>query len=836
MSNLDVGLKTELRQAAQRYFLEFLQKFRQPLPEGGYEEDYYYMEQAKTMVREQKRTLYVKVSHLEQIDKSSISFEAGHLAHLIEHKYTLIRESLNAAVPQLLSKLPNTELHDEIRKAREEDELKFTAAFYNMPVYSGIRDLRTEKMGQLVTICGTVTRTTEVKPELLVASYQCNSCNREVSGVEQQFKVTLPAVCPSKNCGNRVNWTLLGESRTTRWGDWQRIRLQENENEVPAGSMPRSLDVIVRDEVCERCKPGDKVLITGTLIVVPDVPSMMSPAELKSQQRRTISARSQDGAAEGVRGLKGLGQRDLTYKLTFFGGFIDEHNELGGHGGEKGENVRSDEKLYLSQGEKDRFMAISEHLGPGGKKDCFDVLAKSIAPAIHGHLEVKKGILLMLIGGVPKKTDEGIKLRGDINVCLIGDPATAKSAMLKWTSKFLPRAVFASGKSSTAAGLTASVVRDADLDQEKVIEPGALMLADNGICCIDEFELMDAKDQVAIHEAMEQQTITLSKAGIQATLNARASILAAVLPKHTYYQPTQPLHKNVEMSPPIMSRFDLMFVMQDIHDVTSDERMAEYLLSLHRNTTDEATSGLSQLDMQRYIKLARTFRPKVTPEAKDRLVRCYKKLREDRTYVRGSCGVTVRQLESLIRLSEAVARVHLDDQIKVEYVTEAFELQYNSLKRVERENIDLDPGAAPEAEPSAAPEGEAAAVEGDGAEAAAGGGDAGRRPKRMKITYAEYQRIGHMLVRHLAAMEDRGDEVKEQDLITWYLEQIEEDIKSEAQLLEQTHLVQLLISRLIDKDRVIVVVRASEDPMRPEGRVLVKHPNFPVGEDFPQAR
>merc|ERR1719362_200951 len=192
----------------------------------------------------------------------------------------------------------------------------------------------------------------------------------------------------------------------------------------------------------------------------------------------------------------------------------------------------------------------------------------------------------MLIGGLGKKTEEKTQLRGDINVCLLGDPATAKSAMLKWVSTFLPRAVFASGKTSTAAGLTASVVKDADLDNEKVIEPGALMLADNGICCIDEFELMDQKDQVAIHEAMEQQTITLSKAGIQATLNARTSILASCLPKSIYYDPTQPLHKNCNLSPPIMSRFDLMFVMQDVHDETNDNVVAWHILQLHRQRSE----------------------------------------------------------------------------------------------------------------------------------------------------------------------------------------------------------------------------------------------------------
>eukprot|EP00418_Pyrodinium_bahamense_P099029 CAMPEP_0179046382 /NCGR_PEP_ID=MMETSP0796-20121207/18658_1 /TAXON_ID=73915 /ORGANISM="Pyrodinium bahamense, Strain pbaha01" /LENGTH=833 /DNA_ID=CAMNT_0020742805 /DNA_START=66 /DNA_END=2567 /DNA_ORIENTATION=- len=823
---MDPTVRNQLVQRVQRYFLEFLETFRQPSADGGLESDILYLEQAKIMIREDRRTLYVKVGHLEQIDSKAVSYEPSDLRNIIETKYMMVRDALNAAVPQLLAKIEDPDLQKKVEQARKEDELKFTAAFYNLPLYSGIRDLRTEKLGRLVTICGTVTRTTEVKPELLVGTFQCDECSREVSGVGQQFKVTMPAVCPTRNCGNRTKWTLLAESRTTRWGDWQQIRLQENENEVPAGSMPRSIDVIVRDECCDSCKPGDKVLITGALIVVPDVPTMMSPAELKQHVRRSLNTRS-DGnynSSDGVRGLSGLGNRDLTYKLAFFGTFVDENSDWGSRGIGQGENVRSDEKLFLSQSDQERFQQISDNVGPGGKRDCFDVLAKSIAPAIHGHLEVKKGILLMLIGGTAKKTEEGIKLRGDINVLLLGDPATAKSAMLKWTSTFLPRAVFASGKTSTAAGLTASVVKDPDLENDKVIEPGALMLSDNGVCCIDEFELMDQKDQVAIHEAMEQQTITLSKAGMQATLNARASILASCLPKGTYYQPTQPLHKNCDLSPPIMSRFDLMFVMQDIHDDTNDNRVAQHILALHRQKEEELAPALSQLDLQRYIRLARTFKPKITPQAHDMLVRCYKKLREDRTYVRGSCGVTVRQLESLIRLSEAIARVHLDDKVQVEYVMMAYELQSSTLKRAERENIDLNPEAGEEpVAPEPTEEGAAAAAE-------AATDAARRRPPRMRISYDEYQRIGQMLAKHLAEQEEAGEEVKEEDLIAWYMEQVEPDIRTEAQLFEQQHLVQAIINRLVDKDRVILVYRPSEDPAKPEGRVLVKHPNFPVGE------
>jgi len=315
----------------------------------------------------------------------------------------------------------------------------------------------------------------------------------------------------------------------------------------------------------------------------------------------------------------------------------------------------------------------------------------------------------------------------------------------------------------------------------------------------------------------------LSKAGIQATLNARASILASCLPKNTYYEPTQPLHKNCDLSPPIMSRFDLMFVMQDVHDETNDNVVAWHILQLHRQCESEVeTKVLSQLELQRYIRLARTYKPRVTPEAHQRLVQCYRKLREDRTYVRGACGVTVRQLESLIRLSEAIARVHLSDKITADFVTQAFELQLGSLKRAERENIDLEnPDAM-------APVDEAAPAEPQAAAAAAAAAPA--KPKRAKISYHEYQRIGHMLTKYLYDKEQANEEVKEEDLIAWYMETVEEDIQNEAQLVDQQQMVQLIINRLIDKDRVILVYRASDNALRPEGRVLIKHPNFPVGD------
>ncbi|CAJ1328176.1 unnamed protein product [Effrenium voratum] len=809
---MDPHTRSHLVQRVQRYFLEFLETFRLPGEDGEREGDVYYISQAKAMVKENKKTLYIKMGHLEQADRDAVSFEPQDLIAVITSRYMVVRDALNAALPQLLSKLDDPEVQAEVQKM---DELKFTVAFHDLATYSGIRDLRTEKLGRLVTICGTVTRTTDIKPELLVATWKCNECRREITGIAQEFKVTTPTKCPTKHCGNTSNWKLLAESRSTRWGDWQRVRLQENENEVPAGSMPQTMDIIVRDESTERCKAGDKVQITGSLIVVPDVPTLMSPLELKATVRRSLNSRSDPSyaAGEGIRGLKALANRDLTYKLAFYGTHIDEDSDWASRGSEeKSENIRSEEKMYLSPVDKERFEQLAEHVGGGGKRDCLDLLARAVAPSINGYLEVKKGILLMLVGGSKKSTMEGIQLRGDINVCLLGDPATGKSEMLRWVSKFLPRAVFTSGKSSTAAGLTASVVKDADLDNERLIEPGALMLADNGVCCIDEFELMDVKDMVAIHEAMEQQTITLSKAGIQATLNARACILASVLPKNTYYQATLPLHKNCELSPPIMSRFDLFFVLQDIRDETQDQTVAKHIITLHQRK-EEAAPTVSQLDLQRYIRLARTYKPKISPEAHALLIKCYKKLREDRSYTRGSAGVTVRQLESLIRLSEAIARVYLSEWVRQEHVKEAFELQISSLRQAERESIDLGTDdVAPSNKRGREEEGEAAP----------------QRHKRVRITHPEYMRMGQMLLRHLAEKDAAGTKMTEGDLITWYMERVEPDLVTEEQLFQQQHLVQLVVSRMIDKDRVILVTQPSKDPLAPESRVLQKHPNVPV--------
>src|SRR5215207_4251385 len=507
----------------------------------------------------------------------------------------------------------------------------------NYTVQKSLREINAEVINKLVGVSGMVVRSSEVKPLAKKIGYRCLSCSEITEAQLQGLVLKKPL-----RCGKCSEKELEMDPDTSIFIDFQMVRLQELPEDLPAGHLPHYLEVTIIGDLVDQCRPGDRILLTGIVRI---------EQEQLSQQMKTS-----------------------LFRLRMEGNNIEY---LGGRTADK--DSRTIERLEISSEDEKHIFALAR------KNDAYDILISSYAPHVYGHEVIKEVILLLIVGSVTKRLEDGSARRGDINVLLVGDPGTAKSEMLKFAAKIAPRGLYTSGRGSTAAGLTAAVIRDKS--GIMMLEAGAVVLGDQGLVCIDEFDKIKPEDRSALHEVMEQQTCSVAKGGIVATLNARTSILSAANPLYGKYDPYKNITENVNLPVPLLTRFDLIYVVRDTPEKEKDSRIASHILEIHRDT-EHAAQPVIDIDLfSKYLAFSKQREPKLTGEAISLIRSYYMKMRNVES--EGMITVTPRQLEGLVRLATARARLLLKDKVETDDAERAI---YLITRMLETAGVDVNTG------------------------------------------------------------------------------------------------------------------------------------------------
>ncbi|XP_028398778.1 DNA replication licensing factor mcm5-like [Dendronephthya gigantea] len=494
----------------------------------------------------------------------------------------------------------------------------------------GIRYLKSDHVSKLVKVSGIIISASAIRAKATRITLQCRACRNTLPHIALRPGLegyTMPRKCPTEQAGRPPcpldPFFIIPDK--CKCVDFQVLKLQELPDAVPKGEMPRHMQLYCDRYLTEKVVPGNRVTVMG-------IYSIKKSGKLNKKDKK-----------ENV----GVGLRRPYLRVV--GIQVDTDGP-----GRSAPNA-------VDMQEEEEFRRVA------ARADVYDIIAGSIAPSIYGSENIKKAIACLLFGGSRKRLPDGLTRRGDINLLLLGDPGTAKSQLLKFVEKVSPIGVYTSGKGSSAAGLTASVIRD-PVSRNFIMEGGAMVLADGGVVCIDEFDKMRQDDRVAIHEAMEQQTISIAKAGITTTLNTRCSVLAAANSVFGRWDETKG-EENIDFMPTILSRFDMIFIVKDVHDQSKDMRLAKHVMQVHLNaaqTTQDQEGELSLNFLKKYVEYCkRKCGPRISSEAAETLKNRYVLMRsgardhENDTNKRINIPITVRQLEAIVRISESLAKMRL---------------------------------------------------------------------------------------------------------------------------------------------------------------------------------